>query len=91
MSLGLTLTDNKVTVIFIENGVYLLASSGSQEVVYPEIKRHIDTLRDLGCELIAETESLKERGLLAQKIEVKRMSRMEIGQVLMESDRVIGF
>ncbi len=91
MSLGLTLANNKVAVIFIGNGVYLLVTSGSQEAVYPEMKRHIETLRELGCELIAETESLEERGFSAGQIDVKKMSRVEIGQFLMESDRVIGF
>ncbi len=91
MSLGLSLTNNKVSVIFIEDGVYLLVSSGSHEIVYPEIKRHIETLRELGCELIAETESLKERGLLDQEVEVKRRNRVEVAQILMNSDQVIGF
>ena len=91
MSLGLTLTDNLVTVVFIEDGVYLPVSLVSEAPGYPDEKRHIKTLKEEGCELVAETESLKERGLLDQKIEMKIKSRREIDQIIEQSDRVIGF
>ncbi len=91
MSLGLTLTDNKVTVVFVEDGVYLPASLTKESIGYPDTKRHLETLKELGCELVAEKESLKERGLLGRKIEVIISSRKEIDQIIEQSDRVIGF
>jgi sulfur relay (sulfurtransferase) DsrF/TusC family protein len=91
MSLGLTLTDNLVTVVFIEDGVYLPVSLATETFGYPDAKRHIETLMEEGCELVAETESLKERGLLDQRIEMKIKSRREIDQIIEQSDRVIGF
>ncbi len=91
MSLGLTLTDNKVTVVFVEEGVYLLLSLSADVIGYPDLKRHIETLNMLGCELIAERESLEKRGLLCDSNEVNIKSRREIDQVIDRSDRIIAF
>ena len=91
MSLGLTLADNKVTVVFIEDGVYLMLSLANEANVYPDMKKHIETLKLFDCELVAEKESLKKRGLLERNIEVDICSRKEIDQIIERSDRVIGF
>ena len=91
MSLGLTLTDNMVTVVFVEDGVYLPASLTNEFTGYPDTKRHLETLKELGCKMVAEKESLKERDLMGRKIEVVIGSRKEIDQIIEQSDRVIGF
>ena len=91
MSLGLTLSDNKVTVVFIEDGVYLVVSPATEAIGYPDVKKHIETLNEVGCDLIAEKESLEERGLLDQKVGVKIIERREIDRIIEQSDRVIGF
>lgn len=91
MSLGLTLTDNLVTVLFLEDGVYLPVSLAAENSGYPDTKRHIETLREMGCRLVAEKESLKERGLQDRPIEVEIKNREEIDQIIGKSDRVIGF
>ena len=92
MSLGLTLDDdNKVTVVFIEDSVYLLPPLTSEAFGYPDAKKHIETLKMVGCELIAEKESLKKRGLPERGVEVTIKSRRAIDQIIERSDRVIGF
>jgi sulfur relay protein TusC/DsrF len=91
MSLGLTLTDNEVTVVFVEDGVYLLSSPAAEAIGYPDIKRHMETLKEMGCELIAEEESLQKRGLTDRRVEASIRSRKEIEQIIEQSDRVIGF
>lgn len=91
MSLGLTLTDNKVTVVFVEDGVYLPVSPAPEAIGYRDVERHIETLKEVGCELIAEKESLRKRGLLDQRVEVNICSRREIHQIIEQSDRVIAF
>lgn len=91
MSLGLTLTDNRVTVIFIEDGVYLLGFSASDETGYRDVIRHVETLKELGCELIAEEESMKKRDLTDTSFDMNISSRREIEQIIEASDRVIVF
>ena len=91
MSLGLTLANNKVTVVFVEDGVYMLASSASESMGYPDLKKHLSTLQDFHCKLAAEKESLEMRGIKAGKINAEIKSREEIDQLLEESDQVIAF
>lgn len=91
MGLGLTLSDNKVTVLFVEDGVYLPVSSAAGGTAYPEAKRHMETLKEMGCRLIAEKESLKKRGLLDREIGVEIATRRGIDKIIERSDRVIGF
>ncbi len=91
MSLGLVLGDNRVRVVFAEDGVYLLGDCSPETIEGPEVKRHIETLREFDCDLIAEQESLEARGMSETALEVKRMDRDEIARLLAESDRVAAF
>ncbi|MEK6776965.1 MAG: DsrE family protein [bacterium] len=91
MSMGLTLTNNKVTVVFVEDGVYLPVFPAPEVIGYPDIKRHIETLKELGCELVVEKESMEKRGLLDRGVALDVKSRKEIDRIIEGSDRVIGF
>lgn len=91
MSLGLTLADNEVKVVFVEEAVYLLEALATEEMGYPDLKRHVETLKEMGCELIAEKESLQERGLGGQSDLVDIRDRDEIHEIIQQSDRVISF
>lgn len=91
MSLGLTLTDNRVTVIFVEDGVYLLTAPAAEAIGYADVNRHMQTLTLVDCQLIAEKESLKKRGLGDRKVDANICDREEIDQIIEGSDRVITF
>lgn len=91
MGLGLTLSDNKVTVAFLEDGVYLPVSSAADGAGFPDVIRHIETLKEMGCRLVVEKDSLEKRGLLDRKIDVEIVTRRGIDKIIAGSDRVIGF
>jgi sulfur relay (sulfurtransferase) DsrF/TusC family protein len=91
MTLGLILTGNKVKVVFAENGVYLLKAVLPEMVGYSDIKRHMETLKEFGCEFLAEKESMEERGVAQSTFETLTEDRRKIAKVLGESDLVIGF
>ena len=91
MSIGLTLRDNAVRVVFAEDGVYTLAATAPEAVASPEVKRHIETLPMLGHELIAEKESLEERGIVNTRRKVGVQTRQEIARLIAESDVVIAY
>ncbi len=91
MSLGLLIGNNRVRVVFAQDGVYLLGACSPESIQAPEVKRHIETLQEFGCELIAEAESLQSRGMSQTAFEVKQMNRDEIAHLLAESDRVAAF
>lgn len=89
MSVGLTLEDNKITVIFLEDGVYLLRETNPNVISSGEIHKHIDTLRLLKHTLVAEKESLDSRDIEKLKYNVKVLTRAEISDTISKADVVI--
>jgi tRNA 2-thiouridine synthesizing protein C len=91
MSLGLTLRDDKVQVIFLEDGVYTLLKTSPEAIDSPSLARHIETLQGLDSLFIAELESLEERGIKELSIPVEIKTRAEIAGLLTQSDVVIAY
>ncbi len=89
MSVGLLLADNKVRIIFMEQGIYLLGRLHPEKINGPDIPRHLRTLNDFSCEIIAEEEALTSRGPLNIIKDAVVKSRGVIAQLLVESDFVI--
>lgn len=91
MSLGLTLQDDRVQVLFIEDGVYSLNPADPEIIGSPGLSRHLGTLQELNCPLIAEKESWDQRelGPLPSSIEVR--SRKEVALLLAQSDIIISY
>ncbi|MDX1763078.1 MAG: DsrE family protein [bacterium] len=90
MTLGLILSENKAQVILTEEGVNLLRSVSPARIGGQDVHRHLRTLAELGCPVIAEQESLDASGIGAPAIEVIAKSRREIANLLAESDYVLG-
>ncbi len=91
MSLGLSLSSNRVRVLFAEDGVYLLGPVSVERIGFSEMERHIRTLLEVGCELWVESESLEARGLSRLNFDVKTAERNEVSRFLAESDLVMSF
>ncbi len=90
MTMGLILSENKVQVVLTEDGVQLLRAVLPERIGGQDVKRHLETLGELGCDIIAEVESLDARGIGDPAIEVMRKSRSEIAELLAASDTVLG-
>lgn len=91
MSVGLTLCDDAVRVIFVGDGVYALLHTEPAQVGIPEYSRHVETLKQLGHGIYAEQESLKERGLDRISFEPEVVPRAEVARLLLTSDCVIRY
>lgn len=91
MSVGLTLADNDVTVIFMGDGVYTLLSLKPERVGSPEMAKHLETLEAMGCRLVAEAEAVEERGLGELAWKVERLPREAIARVLAEAGAAITY
>ncbi len=95
MSVGLTLEeDNKVTVLLIDDGVYLLRKTDPELIASGVIRKHMDALTLLGHRVVAERESLEKRGIsdgideqVAEKTDI--LPRDKIIEMLTNADRVI--
>ena len=90
MGVGLTLQDDQVQVVFVEDGVYTLLNNKPEIIDSPELIKHLETLRQLDCPLIVEKESLEERkllGVLSDPFQVK--TRHEVSLILANSTILI--
>ncbi|NOY53800.1 MAG: DsrE family protein [Deltaproteobacteria bacterium] len=90
MSLGMTLSGNRVKIVLAEEGVFLLQAPAPERIGLSEIHRHVRTLRELGCPFLAEKESMAERSIVETVFPVTRENRRTLGKILAGSDLVIG-
>jgi sulfur relay (sulfurtransferase) DsrF/TusC family protein len=91
MSVGLTLCDDAVQVVFVDDGVYALVGADPARVGMPEYARHVETLGQLGHRLVAERESLEERGIDRLAFTVDTVARAEVPALLVAGDCVIRY
>jgi sulfur relay (sulfurtransferase) DsrF/TusC family protein len=89
MTVGLTLGDNTIAVIFRDDGVYTLLRTQPALIGSLETDKHLETLQLLNVRLVAEREALTERHLSHLKWDVERLAQREIAQLLAESDAII--
>jgi sulfur relay (sulfurtransferase) DsrF/TusC family protein len=89
MTVGLTLGDNAIAVIFRDDGVYTLLATQPVLIGSLEIDKHLETLQLLNVRLIAEKESLSERHLSHLKWDIERLAQREIAHLLAESEAII--
>jgi sulfur relay (sulfurtransferase) DsrF/TusC family protein len=90
MTVGLTLADHRIAVIFRDDGVYTLLPTQPALIGSLEIDKHLETLL-LNVRLIAERESLTERQLSHLKWDVESLGQREVVRLLGESDAIICF
>ncbi len=91
MSVGLTLRDDKVTVIFIDDGVYTATPARPEMINSPAPVKEFEALRMLQCRMLADKVSLEKRGLRELIRDIRPAEREEIVETMTESDIVIPF
>ncbi len=91
MSVGLTLRDDKVTVIFIDDGVYTATNIKPELINFAPLDKEFEALSMLKCSLFADKASMEKRGINKLLPEVKPAEREEIVKTITESDIVIPF
>jgi sulfur relay protein TusC/DsrF len=91
MTVGLTLAENAIAVIFQGDGVYTLLPTQPGLIGSLEIDKHLETLQLLNVRLIAEEESLAERHLSQLKWDVERLARHDVAHLLADSEAMVCF
>jgi sulfur relay (sulfurtransferase) DsrF/TusC family protein len=91
MSVGLTLREDKVTVIFMDDGVYTATRTKSEIINVPPPVREFGALTMLKCRLLADKPSLEKRGIKELIENINIVERDEIVRTITESDIVIPF
>lgn len=91
MSVGLTLCDDAVQVVFVGDGVYAFLDTQPGRIGMPEYSRHMETLKELGHTLYAEKESLEERRLDRISLKIKIVPRTQVARLLLAGDCVVRY
>ncbi len=91
MSVGLTLCGDKVTVVFMDDGVYSAAPAKPELVGAPTLKKEFEALPMMKCIMLADKPSLEKRGIKNLVPNVKPAGRDEIVNTITGSDIVIPF
>jgi len=91
MSVGLTLREDEVTVIFIDDGVYTATPTKSEIINFPPPVREFGALTMLKCKMLADKPSLEKRGIKELIENINIVEREEIVRTISESDIVIPF
>lgn len=91
MSVGLTLCGDRVSVIFIDDGVYSAAPSNPEMIGAQSLKKDFEAFGMLKCILLADKPSVEKRGIKNPLPDVKVTERDEIVRMITGSDIVIPF
>jgi sulfur relay (sulfurtransferase) DsrF/TusC family protein len=91
MSVGLTLREDKVTVIFMDDGVYSATPTKSKSINLASLDREFGALAMLKCSLLADKPSMDKRGIKELIENIKTANREEIVRTINESDIIIPF
>jgi len=91
MSVGLTLREDKVTVIFLDDGIYSASPLKPELVNLKPLQKEFEALSMLKCTLLADRPSMEKRGIHDLLPNVIAAKREEIVRTITESDFVIPF
>jgi sulfur relay (sulfurtransferase) DsrF/TusC family protein len=91
MSVGLTLREDKVTVIFMDDGIYSATHTKPEIINFPSLDREFGALKMMKCTLLADKHSMDIRGISDIIDNIQPVDRDEIVRTITESDIVIPF
>lgn len=91
MSVGLTLREDKVTVIFMDDGVYSATRTKPELIHIAPLDREFGALEMLKCRLLSDKPSMEKRGIKELIGNIKPADREEIIRTINESDITIPF
>ena len=91
MSVGLTLRDDKVTVIFMDDGVYSATRIKPELIGFAPLDKEFEALSMMKCIMLADRTSMQKRKIHSFHGNVKPAEREELVRTITESDIVIPF
>ncbi len=91
MSVGLTLREDKVTVIFMDDGIYTATPARPELINLQPLNKEFEALSLLECPLMADKPSMEKRGIKSLITNIRAAEREEIVRTITDSDIVIPF
>ena len=91
LGLGLTLSNNEVTVAMVDEGVLNAINLKPEIVDRPSVSSFLEYYEDVGIRSIADKDSVKRFGLTELRDEVVLVERQEIIDAIRDAEVVIPF
>ena len=91
MGIGMTLSDNKVNILLIGDGVWSVLSLSPHMIGRPNLFESIELFSACGVRIVADGLSLEERNISEYESHVEKVSRDEVYKIISDSDTVISF
>lgn len=91
MSVGLTLREDRVTVIFMDDGIYSALPANPEMIHLASPDREFKALSMLKCKMLADKISMEKRNIRELLENIEPADREEIIRTLNESDIIIPF
>ncbi len=91
MSIGLTMSECRVSLLLIHDGVYNLLPLRAEKIGRPGISEYIRVAEKVGLHLLADADSVLERGITLATEGAKQVPHEETVQLFCEADVVIPF
>ncbi len=90
MSVGLIIMNNKITLILADEGVYNLSTVDHEKINGPEVSKHLKTLQEFGCDIIADQQAMETNKIKQCSVTVCLKDKQEIAQIIAQCNYVIG-
>jgi sulfur relay (sulfurtransferase) DsrF/TusC family protein len=91
MSVGLTTGDNRVSVVFLEDGVLTLGRLQPAVIAADDVGKHLQACQMLGIRLVADEEALRRHAVSQPAAGVEPVPFAELRRLLSDADVVIPF
>lgn len=91
LGLGLTLSNNEVTVAMVDEGVFNAIDFRPEVVERPQVESFLSFYEDVGIRSVADREALQRHGITALRKGVEAVDREAIVQAIRGADVVIPF
>lgn len=91
MSVGLTTGDNRVSVVFLEDGVLSLSRLQPAVIAADDVGKHLEACEMLGVRLVADEQALRRHAVGQPAVRVEAVPFAELCQLLATADVIIPF
>ena len=91
MAVGLTTGDNRVSVVFLEDGVLTLRGLEPAVIAADDVGKHLEACQMLGVRLVADEEALRRHAVSQPAAPVEPVPFSELRRLLSDADVVIPF
>ena len=91
MSIGLTVHDNRVSILLIDDGVWNSLRVTPHTIGRPDINDSMELFSACGIRIFADDASLKERNIAECDGNIEKLSRQEAIGLIVESDVLLNF